>query len=100
MTTLNEKLVQHLNNKIDSLREQLRSCNSIIKDQEELIKELTSYLLTPSYKAGDIVKVLGIEDNLYKIEDFMYDQSYPIYNLININDANDIQSIPEIDLYK
>ena len=95
---IQDKIIEHLNKRLDNFREQLRISDSVIKEQEQLIEELRGCLLTPKYKLGNIVRVLGMEGIEYKVDCFMYDQSYPIYNLVNTNDETDIQTIPEVDI--
>ncbi len=78
---------------------EITSLKEVIASLKETIADLQQYLIPPKFKKGDVVKVLGFEDNLFMIDDFVcYDLNHPVYNLYAINDPNNFETISQIDL--
>ena len=101
---IQDKVIKLLQYRIDGLKQQLRDqdrtitdLQALIKKQEELIKEFNDVLRMPKFSNGSIVSIIGMKGR-YKIEHYIYDIVYPIYNLSNISNPNQIQTVPEVDI--
>jgi hypothetical protein len=87
--------IQRLENTIEELRQKN-------KEQENIIKELKANIIKPSFSVGDKVNIFLDSDTTYVIQDYMYEQSYPVYNIIPVGSTSedDIETVPEMDLIK
>ena len=85
---------------IDELRSSIIKLNRIVEQKQNRIKYLEQYLLAPQYDKGAIVYVIGKDDKQYIVDCVVcYDISYPVYNLISVDNKEDIETIVEIDIY-
>ena len=85
---------------IDELRSSIIKLNRIVEEKQNRIRYLEQYLLAPQYDKGAIVYVIDKENKQYIVDGVVcYDVSYPIYNLISVDNEEDIETIVEVDIY-
>ena len=85
---------------IDELRLSIIKLNRIVEQKQNRIKYLEQYLSRPQYDKGDIVYVIGKENKEYIVDCVVcYDISYHVYNLISVDNKEDIETIVEVDIY-
>ena len=78
---------------------EIERLNKLVLQLQETVADLQQYLVPPKFKQGDIVNVMGMQDTLYIVDDFVcYDTCYPLYNLHAVSNVDDIETVPEIDI--
>ena len=78
---------------------EIQRLNEVILQLKETITDLQQYLVSPKFKQGDIVNVMGMPNVLYIVDDFVcYDNCYAMYNVHAVNNNKDFETVSEIDL--
>jgi hypothetical protein len=78
---------------------EIERLNKLVLQLQETVADLQQYLVPPKFKQGDIVNVMGMPDTLYIIDDFVcYDTSYAMYNVHDISNIDNFETVSEIDL--
>ena len=101
-----EDIIQHLIAKIDVLREDKRALYTVIDEAQQTINKLKQtiddLIIKPRFEIGDKVNMFYDLDTTYLVQSFMYEQSYPVYNIIPINTTEEdaIETVLETDLIK
>jgi hypothetical protein len=101
-----EQIIKHLIAKIDLLKEEKRGLYTVIDEAQQKINELkqtiNDLIIEPRFEVGDKVNIFLDSDITYVIQDYMYEQSYPVYNIIPLGSTSedDIETVSEMDLIK
>jgi|NOAtaT_7_FD_contig_71_1457199_length_3553_multi_2_in_0_out_0_4 hypothetical protein len=104
-----DNIIRHLIIKIDVLKEDKRALYKVIEDAQQkiyklkhIINDFTNLTVKPKFEIGDKVNIFLDSDTTYVIQDYMYEQSYPVYNIIPLGSTSedDIETVSEMDLIK